>query len=314
MRRRNEANPAGQRAGGASRTARGLSRTSFRAGKILSKKISIPRRPGRPRTNLEAKILGEMSASEKKAEEIVAKAINSNTPSIMSFEAAQLLLAIEGGVHHLAIESTPIFQKINQFARQNGPRGKWPSARDFLEEFLGTHASGWNWREEARQGNIEERIRKQEDYRFAQEHAEDARWNMAWATKYYTPDAPDCVLLHLLAWENRKQRRFIRNTWPTLRELKLATAIPERMLKKIIESLRPKNGEIIKEPFRHKFSRGGAVPLRYGPRLIVGVLSEFLNRMPEFPIDDGERKQLRKTALIAKRAFAARLGHSRRAT
>ena len=110
----------------------------------------MPQRPGRPRTNFEERILQEMSAHEKKAEEIIAKKINSNTPSIMAFEAAHLLLAIEGGTHHLAIESTPIFQKINQYAQQNGPHGKWPSARDFLEEFLRTHAPVWNWRDEAR--------------------------------------------------------------------------------------------------------------------------------------------------------------------
>jgi hypothetical protein len=253
-----------------------------------------------------------MSAHEKQAEEIVAQQINSNTPGIMAFEAAHLLLAIEGGTHHLAIESTPIFQKINQYAQQNGPHGKWPSARDFLEEFLRTHAPGWNWRDEARQGEIEHRIPKQEDDRFAQEHAEDGRWRMSWATKYHTPDAPDGVLLCGLAWEYRKQRRFIRRTWPTLRELKLATAIPERTLRKIIKRLQPKKGEIIKESLRHKFSRRGAMPLRYAPRLVIGVLNEFLNRLPEFPIDDAERKRLRKTALLVKRAFAARLNPSRR--
>jgi hypothetical protein len=99
-----------------------------------------------------------------------------------------------------------------------------------------------------------------------------------------------------------------------LRELKLATAIPERTLQKIIKSLRPARGEIIKEPLRHKFSRRGAVPLRYGPRLVIGVLNEFVNRLPEFPMDDEQRNQLRKTALVVKRAFVARLNASRRST
>ena len=95
----------------------------------------------------------------------------------------------------------------------------------------------------------------------------------------------------------------------------MATAIPERALQKIIKNLRPKKTETTKEPrilrrtfdaSRRRFSWRGAVPLRYAPRLVIGVLNEFLNRLPEFPMDDHERKQLRKTALLVKRAFAAR--------
>jgi putative DNA primase/helicase len=71
----------------------------------LNKKISMPRRAGRPRTSLEGKILAETLASEKQAEEIVAQTINSNTRSIMVFEAASLLRQIQQGTHHLAIES-----------------------------------------------------------------------------------------------------------------------------------------------------------------------------------------------------------------
>ena len=55
----------------------------------------MPRRPGRPRTNLERKILAAMSADEKQAEEIVARRINSNTPSIMAYEAACLRLGLK---------------------------------------------------------------------------------------------------------------------------------------------------------------------------------------------------------------------------
>ena len=100
---------------------------------------------------------------------------------------------------------------------------------------------------------------------------------------------------------------------PTLQELNLATAIPERVIKKIIKRLRPKKGEIIKA-VRNKFSKLGAIPLRYAPRLVIGVLNEFVTRLLEFPIDDEERKGLRRTALLVKQAFAARLGRSRRST
>jgi hypothetical protein len=268
-----------------------------------------------------------MSAREKQAEEIVAQKINSNTPDIMAFEAACLLLAIERGADPKTIQGTAIFKKINQYARAHGPKGKWLRSRDFLEEFISAHAPGWNWREDARQREVEDRNYQRENERIAKEIAEDARWGMARATKSYTPNAPDPVLLWALAWETRHKKpspeefkRFgwsawkhwtvIRETWPTLRELKLATAIPERTLKKIIKSLRPRKSEIIKLPLR-KFSRHGAVPVRYGPRLVAGVLNEFVNRLPEFPIDNEERKRLRKTAMRVKRAFAARLSRSR---
>ena len=139
---------------------------------------------------------------------------------------------------------------------KNGPHGKWCSARGFLEEFVKRHAPGFDCQEDARQGEIEDGIRKQQDEQFAQEDAEDARRRMSWATKYYTPDAPDAVLLCGLAWEYRRNsarkatKIQSRRTWPTLRELKLATAIAERTLKKIIKicDLRPKNGEIVQEP------------------------------------------------------------------
>jgi len=299
--------------GGANRARKTNRYPVGRERKFLSKKGSMARRTGRPPGTAQ-QILADMSAREKHVAEIVDQKINLYTPGILAFEAASLLGAIEHGTHHLAIESTPIFQKINQYARKNGPHGKWRATRDFLEEFIETNAPGWNWREDARQGEIESRVRKQEDRRIAKDIAEDARWRMSWATKYYTPDVPDGFLLCGLAREDRNRRRFIRRTWPTLRELKLATAIPERTLKKIIVSLRPKNGEIVKEPLRHRFNRRGAVPLHYGPRLIVGVLHELLNRLQEFSIQDEERERLRKAILSVKRAFAARLGYSRRST
>ena len=224
----------------------------------------MPQRPGRPRTNFEERILQEMSASEKQAEEIIAKKINSNTPSIMAFEAACLLLEIEAGAAPAAIQRRPIFQKINQFAKKNGLHGEWRT-RDFLQQFLKTHAPVWDYREDARQGEIEDRNYERENERITKEIAEDKRLSLARTTKLHTPDAPDAVLLCGLAWEVRhkkpstkkfkqfgwsahKHRQVIRKTWPTLRELKMATAISERALQKIIKNLRPKKTETTKEP------------------------------------------------------------------
>jgi hypothetical protein len=270
----------------------------------------MPRRPGRPRKNLARKILGDMSDDEKRLEAIVPERLGSSAWR-MAYEAACLRLILEKGSAFEIARCEPLIKKLRKtkWARANDPSGRF-SDREFLERFVEAHAPGFDWREDARQGESEDRIRDQEDNRIAQEGAEDERSRMSWATKYYTPDAPDGFLLCSLAWEYRKQRRFIRRTWPTLRELNLATAIDERVIKKIIKSLRPMKGETIKA-VRNKFSKRGGIPLRYGPRLIVGVLKEFVDRLPEFPIDDGEEKRLRRTALLVKRGFAARLGCSR---
>jgi hypothetical protein len=283
---------------------------------------------------LEQLILADESKHHGEMEELVAQKINLNTPGITVFEAACLLRAIEHGADPSRIRRTAIFEAINQYARWNGPHGKWAGPRgpgDFLEEFISTHAHGWDWRSDAQQGEIEDRNYKRENERIAKEIAEDARRGMAHATRFYTPDAPDAPLLSALAWESRHKKPspeefklfgwsawkhwlVICKTWPTLRELKLATAIPELELKKIMRDLRPKKAEIIKESLRHKFRRHGAMPLRYGPRLVLGVLNKLLNRLREFSIEDEEREGLRKTILSVKRAFAARLGHSRRST
>jgi hypothetical protein len=262
----------------------------------------MPRRSGRPRTNLARQILDDMSEHDERFEATVPVRLGSSAWR-MAYEAARLRLVLEKGSAFEIARSEPLIRKLREtkWARANDPSGRLFD-REFLERFVEAHAPGFDWREDARQGEIEDRIRKQNDEQFAQEHAEDARYGMARATKFYTPDAPDGVLLCALAWEYRKQHKFIRRMWPSLRE---------RTLKKIIKSLRPKKGEIIKEPLRHKFVRRGTVPLRYGPRLIIGVLNEFVNRLPEFPMDDEQRKRLRKTALLVKRASAARLGHSR---
>jgi len=257
-----------------------------------------------------------MSAQDKLLQAVIARKINFNTPGSMAFEAASLLLRY--GTDSRKIQLTPIFKSINQYAQKHGPHGKWRTV-DFLEEFIRYHAPNWNWRAEAVKGGIEHRNYKQENKRIAKEIAEDARFGMARATKSHTPDALDGLLLYGLAWEltwehNRSrcgQRRIVRRTWPTVRELKLATAFSERELKKIMWDLRPAKGEIIKEPLRHKFSRIGAVPLRYAPRLVIGVLNELLNRLQQFSIKDEEREALRKTILTVKRAFAARLRNSR---
>jgi hypothetical protein len=267
-------------------------------------------RLGRPRVNLEQKILADMSEHDRRIEAILRQKVNLNRPFIWAFEAACLLLALERGTRLEKIRLEAEIPKFNNWAklhgpRDNGPRDKCPDAREFLKSFIEAHAPGWDWRKDAAIGEVEDWNYERENKRIAKERAEDARWRMACTSKFYTPDVPDAGLLLGLAWKWRHKK-----SWPTLRELKLAVAIPERLIRKIIKRLRPKKGEIIKGSLRHKFSRRGAVPLHYGPRLVIGVLHEFLGRLSEFPIDDEERKRLRKSALTVKRSLASKLSSS----
>jgi hypothetical protein len=284
----------------------------------------MPQRPGRPRTNLKQKILAEMSENDERFEAIVGERLGSlaASPWRMAFEAACLRWTLEKGTAFKIARCESLIKKLRKtkWGRANDPRERL-SDRGFLDRFIEAHAPGFDWRKDARQGEIEDRIREQDDEQFAQEHAEDVRRHMACTSKFFPPDVPDAFLMWRLAWESRRshrnRRRVIRRTrrtWPTLRELKLATAIDERIIKKIIKRLQPKKGEILREPLRNKFAKRGAIPLRYGPRLVIGVLNEFVNRLRGFALEEEEQKGLRKTAFLVKRAFAARLGRSRQST
>jgi hypothetical protein len=302
-------------------------------------------RPGHPRANLEEKILADMAEHEKQLEAIVAGKIDFNRPSILTFEAACLVLRIERGADPQAVRGTAIFRTINQYAQAHGPHGRWRGARDFLEEFIQHYAPKWKWREQIDDGNVRvkrfvatgqpdprrvclawqctEKLRRivptdpaawatlpgkiyyggsrSRNERIAKEKAWMKRHDEARVNRFVTADEPDAGMLHDL------RKRIIptdRTTWPTLRELNLATAIPERTIKRIIANLRPtaRQAEIVTIRLRHKFSKCGAMPRRYGPRLVIGVLNEFVNRLPEFQIDNEERRRLQKTAMRIKRA------------
>src|SRR5262249_45685704 len=123
-------------------------------GKILSKKDSMPRRSGRPRVDLEKKILADMAEHEKQLEAIVAENTDINRPSILTFEAACLVLAIERGADPQTVQGTAIFRTINQYAQVHGPHGKWRGARDFLEEFIVHYSPRWKWREQIDDRNV----------------------------------------------------------------------------------------------------------------------------------------------------------------
>jgi hypothetical protein len=228
--------------------------------------------------------------------------------------------------------------------RMIDPLGKMRDP-EFLEEFVARYAPGWNWLEwrdkiddgEVRvkrfvptdawqrteiptdpadwatlPGKIYYGRSRSRNERISEEQARRTRHDQARVKRSITPNEPDAGRVHQL-------KRIIPTdptTWPTLRELKLATAIGERTIKRIIANLRPapRQAEIVTIPLRHKFSRCGAMPRRYGPRLIIGVLNEFVNQLPEFPIANEDQKRLRRIAMRARGVIASRFSRSRSST
>ena len=97
-------------------------------------------------------------------------------------------------------------------------------------------------------------------------------------------------------------------TWPTLLELKMATAMSEKTLRKFIGGFPPElvKSEIVRGNLR-RLGKGGALLNRYGPRVVLAVVEEFLKRLPNYPIEQAERNLLRKIAMTIKRALTFKL-------
>jgi hypothetical protein len=264
-------------------------------------------RPGRPRANLKQKILAEMAEDEKRLEVRIGEELRKSQcfPSRMAFEAACVLHTLEQGSEYQKARCKPIVRQLLKFARLNGPHGRWRSDHDFLTCFIEKHNPGWKWREQIDDGSHENA-----NERLAKMGVECERFSKAIRNRFVSPGVPDYGALFRL----RGMRPNDPTTWPTLRELKLATAIPERTIEKIIAKLRPTPAEIVTIPLRHTFSRRGAMPRRYGPRLVVGVLNEFVNRLPESPIANEDQKRLRKIVTHVKRSLSHRFSRSRSST
>jgi hypothetical protein len=173
-------------------------------------------------------------------------------------------------------------------------------APEFLEVFIERCEPGWQWR-----AQIDNRPGANADARFAKGKEWLARNSKARRSRFITPDDPDTGRLTYL--------RLIKpndpTTWPTLRELKIATAIPERTIQKVVASVRSKEAEIVRIPLRHKFAgiRRGAFPKRYGPRLVLAVLETFVDSLRTGAVGN----ESRKTAMIVKRALTSKLSRSR---
>src|SRR5882724_11769208 len=86
-----------------------ITKTGQTSTKFSQKKTSRTPGSGRPRANLAQRILADSSAHRNKMERLVAQQINHDTPGIMAWEAACLLLAIERGTDNTAIQCRPIF-------------------------------------------------------------------------------------------------------------------------------------------------------------------------------------------------------------
>jgi hypothetical protein len=169
--------------------------------KTEEKRISMRRRSGRPRANLKQKILADMSHHEKGLEALVPKGLLSLTRG-MVYEAACSRLTLEKGTLLQKAICAPLIEKLRgtRWARANDPSRRL-SDREFLERYIEAHAPGFDWRQDALQGEKEDQEHERENERIAKEFAEDARYGMAQTTKFCTPDAPDGVLLAALAWD-----------------------------------------------------------------------------------------------------------------
>jgi len=216
------------------------------------------------------------------------------------------------------------------------PNSSMKSA-EFLEQLIQKYAPGWRWRDQIDNGS-----RQRRNERIARDTNSLARHEKAIRTRFITADEPDAGVLCDL-----RRRISAKNpaTWATLRELKLATAVPERAIKKMIADLRPRKNEIVTVAWRHKFVKRGACPKRFGPRLIICVLNEFVKRLQDYDaaselifavacalymkhgkavllaaftsawsIERTEQVRLRKLATDVKRSLASKLGHLRSTT
>jgi len=258
-------------------------------------------RPGRPRQNRELdEARARMKAERAWLVLTIRRVVERKglTGKDCARVAASLLFTLEHGTEYQKARCQRRIRELNDWARANGPHGRWSNDREFLEHFVREHAPGWKWRECINDGT---RVRRNE--RNVKEIAESARFCKAIRTRFVTPDAPDSG--GLLRF--RRIRPSDPSTWPTVRELKLATAIPERVIQKIVATLRPLESEIVTIPLRHSFSRRGAVPKRYHPRFVLAVLDLFVSCLPAYSVKNEELKRLHQSAMKVKRALMLKL-------
>ncbi len=182
--------------------------------------------------------------------------------------AASLFLTLARGTQRQKEQCKPLLQKLRRWARAEGFDDKpFPGGGPFLDAFIQNFEPQWDWRKDIDEGEL-----AAQNKQIAEENGVIYRADRAKTQRFVTPDNPDLDSLYAL-------KRVMANdptTWPTLRELKLATLLPERRIEKIVAALSPNKNEIVRIALRQKFRKGGAFPKRFAPRLVCGVLQEFL--------------------------------------
>jgi hypothetical protein len=206
---------------------------------------------------------------------------------------------------------------------------------EFLEQVIELNAPGWNWRDYINDGKprywkipadmvakgvlpgkillgpsrSQRNPHMSRQNQIAQEEEQMARYEEAWRNRFVAPDQPDIGMLNEL-------RRVILTdpaSWPALRDLKMATAIPERALKTLIAGLCPTKGEIVIVERRRRFAERGAWPKRYAPRLVIGVLKEFAQQAhTRSGINHAERARMLELTTSVVRSLAGKISRCRR--
>jgi hypothetical protein len=246
-------------------------------------------RAGRPREDEAREIRARIEANRKitqdKVREFFVTSKRRLTASDHALVAARVLFTLERGTKYQKTRCQRLVKELLQFAHYNGPRGRWQSHNAFLKDFIRTHAPGWDWRKGA--GTVAAR-----DERYIRELAQDLRSSRAHRNRHILPVAPDPAWLIFLA--NRIKRNEPM-TWTTLKEMKLAMGLSERTIRQTIKSSRPKKSELVLK-----------TPKRFGPRLVLGVIEEFLNRLPDLDIGERQRsnciaaaQQLRQRLIVS---------------
>src|SRR5436305_15086012 len=107
-------------------------------------------RSGRPRANLEQKILAEISADEKRLQVEVSEKLRdtADSPWQMAVTAAFALHTLESGNDLQKAYCQSVIEWLLNWARLNGPHGKWRTRHDYLTHVIETRAAGWKWRED----------------------------------------------------------------------------------------------------------------------------------------------------------------------
>jgi hypothetical protein len=197
--------------------------------------------------------------------------------------AARVLFTLEHGTNYQKVHCERLVKELLQFAHENGPHGRWQSHSAFLKDFIATHAPDWDWRSQTEDRNEAEE-REARDERDMHELAEMLRDSKAHRNRHVLPERPDPSRLIILARRIRPNEPI---SWATLKELKLATGLSERTIRGITKSMHPKKSEIVTK-----------TPKRFAPRLVLGVIVAFLERLPDMQTDSKTRSDCFAAARI----------------